>query len=359
MQYCPQLSLVLQRLRRWLVDRDQSIVLARIEVPNRVLREFRRTNAPGLCEAPDPAERIAFWDQVLRHRIGIHDDSIPSVYLTEMDQGLYGGLIGAQTHFNCDPESGWISSMVIPPLRDLTHLEDVPFLSEGEWMMRYLRFLEIYRSSAAGRFGVSHFILINGLNFVFELEGATQTLIDMIQRPELVRQATELAFEISCRVQEIFFDHVDLIEGGTCSNIAQWVPGRIVSESIDPFHLTSPKYFDIWGREQLERVFSRFDGGVLHIHGNGRHLLECVRDIRLLRAVWLGDDRNYPPACDVINDLRHSAGDLPLVCQTPFEYFVNALENHRLTGGVFYHITGCPDDSTANRLMDKVREYQA
>ena len=64
------------------------------------------------------------------------------------------------------------------------------------------------------------------------------------------------------------------------SNFAQWVPGRIVSESIDPYHMTSVDYFEQWGREPAERILRHFDGGVIHIHGNGRHLLEAAATLQ-------------------------------------------------------------------------------
>ena len=69
---------------------------------------------------------------------------------------------------------------------------------------------------------------------------------------------------------------VPLLEGGTFSNFGQWIPGRIVSESLDPYHMTSVAYFEKWGREPAERILGAFDGGVIHIHGNGRHLFQAT-----------------------------------------------------------------------------------
>ena len=40
--------------------------------------------------------------------------------------------------------------------------------------------------------------------------------------------------------------------------------------------MTSVAYFEQWGREPAERILGAFDGGVIHIHGNGRHLLEAA-----------------------------------------------------------------------------------
>jgi hypothetical protein len=141
--------------------------------------------------------------------------------------------------------------------------------------------------------------------------------------------------------------------------MVQWIPERIVSESVDPFHMTSVEMFEEWGRGPAERILTQFDGGVLHLHGNGRHLLAAVRTLRGLKAVYLGDDRGFPPAFEALPGLKAIAGDLPLVLSVDFGPFREALEGRRLTGGVFYKVRGVPDADTANRLMEKVRAYHA
>ncbi len=359
LEYCPDLPARLERLRALYLARDQSLVLATMQVPSRVIAEFRAAHHPGYCDYPDPSERARFWDAYLQERAAVPDDSIPSAYLTEMDQGLYGGLVGGRVQFMCDPDTGWISSMVEPILKDWTDFDRLRLDRESEWFHRYLRQLDVFLEIARGKFGVSHFILINGLNFVFELVGATRTYLALIERPDTVRRALDLAFEVNLAVQEAFFARGPLLAGGTCSNMAQWVPGRIVSESVDPFHMTSVDYFEEWGRPVLERIFSRFDGGVVHIHGNGRHLLRAVSAVPGLKGLWLGDDRGFPRAFEVLPEIREQVGDLPLNVDVPYADFAQALQERRLVGGVCYRVFGVPDLDTARRTMEEVREYRA
>jgi hypothetical protein len=159
-------------------------------------------------------------------------------------------------------------------------------------------------------------------------------------------------------VQRTFFQHAPLLEGGTCSNMVEWIPGRIVSESVDPFHMTSVDYFEKWGREPVERILAAFDGGVVHIHGNGRHLLEAVSTLRGLKAVSLNDDLHFAPAFSVLGKLRRRLGDIPVVVRAEFPDFVAALESHQLEGGVLYKVQNVPDGETANRTLDRVRGYR-
>jgi hypothetical protein len=358
--YKPGLPETLSRLRSLYERQAADRVFAVMGVPSQTLAEFRERHGDGFCEYPDPAERIDFWDRLLKERTAVEDDSVPLVYLSEMDQGLYGGLLGGDVQFMTHTENGWISSMVAPLLDDWAGFDSLSFDRSHPWFGRYLKQLDTFVKAAAGKFGVSHFILIDGLNFAFELVGATETYLSLDERPEMVRRAIELAFDLNVAVQEAFFDRAGPLEGGTVSNMVEWMPGgRIVSESVDPFHMTSVDYFEAWGREPIERIIDHFDGGVVHIHGNGRHLLEAVSTVKDLRAMFLGDDRGFPQAFDVLAELQSRTGDLPLVVQTDFNGFTQKMNAGTLPGGVLYKVSGVPDVDTANRSMEKVRQYRA
>lgn len=353
--YCPHGDEVLGRLRRLFEERSQDVILAVMEVPSRALARFAERHPSGYCQAPDLDDRVRFWDDLLSEQAAVLDDSIPAAYLSEMDQGLYGALVGGDVRFLCDADTGWISSMVPPVLGDWSQFDRLTIRRDHPWFQRYLHQLEVFVTAARGRFGVSHFILISGLNFLFELVGGTQTYFDLSDHPDRVRHAIQLGFDLNVTVQEAFFEHVPLLEGGTCSNMAQWLPGRVVSESVDPFHMTSVDHFERWGRQNLERIFSRFDGGVLHLHGNGRHLLDAVATVRRLKAVYLLDDTGYRPAFEILAAAKERTGDLPLVVGADYASFQAALAAGRLPGGVLYRVRGVPDVAAANRCMDLVR----
>jgi len=355
--YCPDGGARLDRLRSLYTERPQDRIFARMEVETNALRKFAAKYPPGYTDRPDLAQRVAFWDELLAERAAIHDDSIPSAYLSEMDQGLYGGMVGGKVQFMAHPENGWISSMVPPILKDWEGFPKLAIDHQSRWYRFYLQELELFREASQGKFGISHFILIDGLNFVFELFGATQTYLELVDRPEKVREAIEFAYQLNVDVQQTFFQHTRLLAGGTCSNMVEWIPGRVVSESVDPFHMTSIDYFEEWGREPVERILAAFDGGVVHIHGNGRHLLETVSTLRGLKAVFLADDLHFPPAFSILGKLRRRLGDLPVVVNVEFPDFTAALESQQLEGGVLYKVQHVPDMETANRTMDRVRAY--
>ena len=349
----------IERLRTLYGRRAEDRIFAVMEPPSRTVAEFRATHSEGPCAFPDLAERAAFWDKLCRERAALEDDSIPSAYPSELDQALYGGLLGGEARFLCNANTGWISSMVPPLLRDWSEFDRLRFDPHHPWWERYLTQLRVFSAAAADKFGVSHFILIDNLNFVFELFGATDTYVSLTERPEMVRRAAEFSFDLNVRVQEEFFARVPLLAGGTCSNMVQWAPGRILNESVDPFHMASVPCFEEWGREPVERIFARFDGGVLHIHGNGRHLLPAVATLRGLRAVYAADDRGFPRAFDVIAELKQRVGDLPLIVSADYPSFADRLARRQLVGGVLYHVYRVPGADDANRCMNDVRSYRA
>lgn len=358
LSYCHNAKQALSRLKKLYANRSQEIVCAKMQVPSKTLAEFARVHSEGFCEYPNIQERSAFWDTYLAERETIRDDAVPSAPLKEMDQGLYGGLFGGDVRFLCDPATGHISSMVYPVLKDLAEIDNLVFRTDCRWYKRYVDQLDVFTNNSKDKYGISHLIAINGLNFVFELIGATAAYIAVEENPELVQKAFQLAYKVNLQVQKTFFEKVPSVFSGTCSNFLQWLPGRIVSESLDPFHMTSVDYFEKWGREPVEKLFSKFDGGIVHIHGNGRHLLEAVSVIKGLKAICLGDDKGYPPAFEILADIRKKVGNTPLVCTVEFPQFEKAMKEHCLTGGVFYNVIGVPDNNTANICMDSVRHYR-
>jgi hypothetical protein len=356
--YKPDAAEVIARLRLLYRREARDRIFATMSVPTRAVAEFQQRYPGPDCDYPEPADRASFWDGLFRERAVVQDDSLPCAYLSEFDQGLYGGLLGGDVRFMCHPENGWISSMVPPLLSDWPAFDRLQFDTSHPWWKRYLNQMRVFVEAGAGKWGISHFILIDALNFVFELVGATEAYLGVKDRPETVRQAIDFAYELNVAVQEAFFDNVPAFDGGTFSNFAQWLPGRIVSESLDPYHMTSVDFFEQWGREPAERIMKHFDGGVIHLHGNGRHLFEAAASLERLIAILMLDDVGYPPAIEEITALRDRCSDVPLSCFVSYEQFVRRLEQNALPGGVMYQVTGVPDADAANRLMEKVRAYR-
>ncbi|NOR34906.1 MAG: hypothetical protein GQ579_09515 [Bacteroidales bacterium] len=356
--YKPGAGDVIGRLKSLYERKAGDRVFADFQIPSLTMDQFRADHAEGYTSYPDPHERARFWDSLLKEKVLCEDDQIPSAYLSEFDQGLYGALIGGEIQFLNDPGTGWISSMVKPMIEDLTQFQLRPFEESHPWFSKYLHQLEVFSSVSENRFGLSHFILIDSLNFVFELVGATKTYLNLFEAPETVREIIDFAFDLNVRVQEAFFDNTSSFLGGTFSNMVQWIPGRVISESVDPFHMTSVEDYEQWGEANVQRMFNHFDGGVLHIHSNGRHLLNAVSRLEGLKAIALLDEKDNPLAFDVLPEMKKRVGDVPLVISVNEDKFEHHLNRNTLPGGVFYVVKSTKNVDEVNRIMEGVRKYR-
>ena len=359
LEYCPRLTEALNRRRRLFEQRPQDRIFAAIHV-NRsspALDDFNSTHKEGECDYSDPHERVTFWDTLLREGMDVQDDSVPSAYLNEWDMGLSGAMLGGRMRFYCH-RWGRYSSNVAPFLADWSEFDALKFDPLHPWFQKYLAQMELFVAAASGKFGIAPPCLINHLHLLFELFGASRTYLELFDNPQRVRQAVDLAHELCRAIMDSFFQKVPLVDGGTCLAWNEWVPGKIVMESVDVFHMTSVDCFEEWGRAAIERTFAAFDGGVLHIHGNGRHLLKAVSTLRGLKLIDLADDEpGVTPAFDMLPEIRATTGDVPLIVHAEFGGFRGALKARRLAGGILYNVAGAPDADEANRCMDEVRAY--
>ncbi|MFA5875008.1 MAG: hypothetical protein WC832_13700, partial [Anaerolineales bacterium] len=138
-------------------------IFATMAVPNAAIARFAQAHAHAECGYPNPEERVCFWNEFFLERATIEDDALPVAYLSEFDQGLYGGLLGGKVRFITDPATGWISSMVPPLLNDWSEFDRLHFTPDHPWWQRYLRQLQVFVDASHNKWGISHFILIDAL----------------------------------------------------------------------------------------------------------------------------------------------------------------------------------------------------
>ena len=186
--YKPGAGDVIGRLKSLYERKAGDRVFADFQIPSLTMDQFRADHAEGYTSYPDPHERARFWDSLLKEKVLCEDDQIPSAYLSEFDQGLYGALIGGEIQFLNDPGTGWISSMVKPMIEDLTQFQLRPFEESHPWFSKYLHQLEVFSSVSENRFGLSHFILIDspaGIEQGFRYAIAPADEILIVTNPEV------------------------------------------------------------------------------------------------------------------------------------------------------------------------------
>ena len=209
---------------------------------------------------PEPHERIRFWDRMFQERVRLEDDNIPSAYPSEFDQGLYGGLLGGDIRYLAMTtdgyvSSGWISSMIPPLLEDWSGFERLEFREDHPLFQRYLTQLGIMKEAASGKFGISHLIAIDSFNFVYELIGATNTYLSVVDHPDMVRKRDR--FRLRAEPQ----DPLDLFRRGRDAGGRDVQLGRAVDPREDHQRERGPLPHDL-GR--LFRGVGQGAGAAVH-----------------------------------------------------------------------------------------------
>jgi len=351
---------VVERMLELFEGRGKDKIYAKIELPSKALSDYKIQYPENEMEYPDPQKRAAFWDEYLKETILLEDDSLPMAYMSEFDEGLYAALLGGEIRFMNNQDWGWISSMCVPFVKSAEELRNLKFDTDSKWAKVYIDQLKFYAKHSIGKYGISHFILIDGLNLIIELRGATNMYYDCLDAPDTVEWFLSFAREINYWVQDRFFDTIGLYKGGTVSNMGQWIPGRIVSESFDPFHMAGPEFFLEWGATNAEEIFSHYDGGLCHIHsGNGQHLLPLVSELKGLKLIVMFDEEwNSFKSFHRLEEIDKGRKEIPVSISMPCEIFREKLKRHELPGNAFYNIQGVSSIDEGNRLMELVRDYR-
>jgi hypothetical protein len=348
------------RLFRLFEGKGRDEIFATTIIPSKALKEYAAVFPQAEMEYPDLHARAQFWDAYQKEGENLEDDSFPQAYMSEFDEGLYAGLLGAKIRFLNNPEWGWVSSMSVPFIEDVKDLKSLSFDTGCSWAEILKKQLLFYADYAKDKFGISHFILIDGLNLLLELRGATNMYYDCLDAEEEVRKFMALARDLNYWVQDTFFDAIGFHDGGTVSNMGQWIPGKIVSESLDPYHMAAPDFFYQWGLKGIEEMFSRYDGGIFHIHsGNGQHLVPLAAKVKGVKMIsFIDENWNSFKAYQRLNEIDAERGDVPVGISIPYPVFKEKLEKHELPGNVLYTVTGVDSEKTANSLMKHVKSYR-
>jgi hypothetical protein len=355
-------SHAITRLNELLTGHGRDRIYAIMPQPNPVEAEFTAMHEAGEVPFPDSRQRAQFWAKVCAAQpFGLLDDSVPNCYLWEFDQGLIGGVLGAEVSMLCEPASGHITSMTKPFAHSLQEASQVRFDESSIWWKRYINQMDIYAQAAAqGGFGISHLTVLSGLHFLMELRGATNAYLDLLDEPLLAREVIAYSVEVNHIIQDAFFEHVPLYAGGTASYAIQWMPGRVIAESVDSYHMTKVDWFEEHGRWVLEQTVQPYDGMMLHLHSNGLHLLKSVSTLPKLQCITLGDDTTAPfRIYERLDELDKLRGDVPIAASIPCAVFEKRLRSGTLTPNMLYYVQGVNGVDAANQMMDLVRAYRA
>jgi hypothetical protein len=133
MEYKQNYNHVIQRLSDLYSGKGKDKIYAKIYTKSKTIEKYADKYPSGEMEYPELGLRASFWEDYLLEQQDIDDDSMPCAYMSEFDEGLYAGLLGAETRFMYNSDWGWVSSMSVPFVKDVTELMKLKPNMDSEW----------------------------------------------------------------------------------------------------------------------------------------------------------------------------------------------------------------------------------
>jgi len=346
--YKPNLLQTVERHRQLWTGKMREGILARIDPEELPFVDF-------LAAIPDVPATAQAWDHNFRIRTEVHDDLLP-VAKVSFGSAAFGGFLGAEVLFKGG--AGWAR----PLLKDYSQLGQLRWDPDNPWIQRQLEACHYFLTAAQGKFALTETETIDTLNFVENVRGSA-AFTDLYEHSDELKRLMDFACDFNIRLietQREILAPASRYQEGMFFPHQIWLPGQPVWLSVDAYGLCSPKTFEELGRPWLQRIVDHFGSGWLHVHAAGMYLLPVLVNLKKLWAIQVGEDPGFPRPFEALADIRASTGDLPLMIDCTGEELERGITDRTLPGGTMYCVLeGVATVKETNRLMEKVRAYQA
>jgi len=356
MEYKRNFDHALARLKDFSARKMEDQILAALSVPNTKPSATAIEFEEGEVSYPDPDFLFDLTDAELASNADVEDDCIPYTCLNMFDQGIYAAGLGGAIRF-LQGKTGHVSSMSEPLVSSIEEAATLTFDPNNEWLQEFRQVAKRWAERAHGKFAMAALVTIDALNFIAEVRGATEALMDLMLKRDICERIMTFALDYNVAIAQMQHEVFEHFDGGSALFRGIWGPGHGVFSSVDAYHLCSSDIFEEAGREYVQELYDRTGHSILHVHGNGWHLLDHVRSLKNLAAITLMQDLKGERPFDHIVDLKKRVGDVPLCVGCTWTELCDGLKHHTLPGGVRYG-AAAPSIEEANRAMKEVRAYR-
>lgn len=176
---------------------------------------------------------------------------------------------------------------------------------ENPWFKKYVEFARALVEHSGGRYPVSHGAMNGPSDLLAELRGHTQSILDLLEEPERVREAlwrfTYLIEEITAEI----WKHLPLFAGGYFDGMYQlWSPGPVIRMQEDASGLYSPALYRKFLQPLDRYLASRFSSAFIHLHSTSMFILDGFLEIDELRCFEINNDALGPPLAEMVPYFR-------------------------------------------------------
>jgi len=254
-----------------------------------------------------------------------------------------------------DWDTGWVDPILADrPLEDVFKLKFDENEPHFQFAMRLLRRGAV---EAAGKSLVSVGALGGCGDTLAWLRGSEQLLLDLVERPDVVREAELYLMDMWCEIYDRFYDVVRDVNEGSTGWFALWSPGKFYATENDFAYMISPKMFSEIFLPAIQRQTEFLDHAVHHVDGIGNfNHVPALCELPRLKAFQIGPGTGQPDALhfmDVLKEVQRKGKNL-YIDLTP-DRVQTALE-HLSARGLFI-ATSCETQREAQELLKKAEAW--
>jgi hypothetical protein len=176
---------------------------------------------------------------------------------------------------------------------------------ENPWFKKYVKFAAALVWHSQGRYPVSHGALVGPCDILGELRGHTQSILDIMEEPELAMRALWRGTRIFDEVTTTIWKHLPLWHGGYFDGMYQlWAPGPIIRMQEDASGLYSPSLYRKFLQPLDRYLAGRYANSFIHLHSTSMFILDAFLEIEELRCFEINNDAIGPPLAEMVPYFR-------------------------------------------------------
>ena len=250
------------------------------------------------------------------------DMVVPEAFLEDEERLLKEGEILDDDIIRGDMPAAaaipWLSGMLGSRLRILPgnvlgedrsanweEMEALRLDPENPWFKKYVEFAEALARHSRGRYPVSHGALVGPCDILGELRGHTQSILDIMEEPDLTMRALWKAARIFDEVTTEIWKRLPLWHGGYFDGMYQlWAPGPIIRMQEDASGLYSPSLYRKFLQPLDRYLAGRYANSFIHLHSTSMFILDAFLEIEDLRCLEINNDAIGPPLAEMLPYFR-------------------------------------------------------
>jgi len=180
---------------------------------------------------------------------------------------------------------------------------------DSPWYRKYMEFIDVLVSRSAGRFPVSHGTLVGPLDYMVNIRGHEQAVIDLMMEPENAAPLLDRLGDFFIQITKDAWARIPQFHGGWFDAQYQlWAPGPIARMQEDAVAVLSPDLYRRFIKPVDQRIAEAFACSFMHLHATSMIVLDEILEIEALRCLEVNNDVGGPPISWLVPYLKKIQG---------------------------------------------------